>query len=34
VYRDVIRDWLTANASRPRGQRRSITDALGTPSLR
>jgi hypothetical protein len=34
MYREVIRDWLTCNAGRPRGQCRSITDALDTPSLR
>lgn len=34
VYRKVIRDWLASNAGRPRGQRRSITDRSGSPSLR
>jgi hypothetical protein len=34
AYRKHIRLWLEANAGRPRGQRRSITDPLGAPSLR
>lgn len=34
AYRKVIRDWLASNAGRPRGQRRSITDRSGSPSLR
>jgi hypothetical protein len=33
-YRKHIRFWLEANAGRPRGVRRSITDPLGVPSLR
>jgi hypothetical protein len=34
AYRKAILDWLIANGGRPRGLRRSITDPLGTPSLR
>lgn len=34
AYRKNIRLWLEANAGRPRGLRRSITDPLGVPSLR
>ena len=34
AYRKAILDWLAANAGRPRGSRRSITDPRGTPSLR
>jgi hypothetical protein len=34
AYRKAIRLWLEANAGRPRGLRRSITDPLGAPSLR
>ncbi len=34
AYRKSILDWLLANNGRPRGQRRSITDPLGIPSLR
>ena len=34
AYRKVIRDWLASNGGRPRGDRRSITDPAGAPSLR
>jgi hypothetical protein len=34
AYRKSILEWLLANDGRPRGQRRSITDDLGAPSLR
>lgn len=34
TYAKAIRNWLTANAGRPRTQRRAITDPLGSPSLR
>lgn len=34
AYRKAILDWLLANGGRPRGLRRSITDPLGSPSLR
>ena len=34
AYRKAIRDWLLANAGRPRAPRRALTDLLGHPSLR
>jgi hypothetical protein len=34
AYRKAIRDWLLANAGRPRAPRRAVTDLLGQPSLR
>jgi hypothetical protein len=34
AYRKAILDWLLANGGRPRGLRRSITDPLGSASLR
>jgi len=34
AYRKAIRDWLLANAGRPRPPRRAVTDLLGRPSLR
>lgn len=34
AYRKAILAWLLANAGRPRGLRRSVTDQLGSPSLR
>lgn len=34
AYRKAIRDWLASNGGRPRGDRRSIADPAGAPSLR
>lgn len=34
AYRKTVRDWLLANAGRPRAPRRAVTDLLGHPSLR
>jgi len=34
AYGKAIRDRLLANAGRPRGTRRAVTDLLGQPSLR
>lgn len=34
TYRKTIRQWLEANAGRPRGTRRSVADPFGAPSLR
>lgn len=34
AYRTGIRDWLAANAGRPRGTRRAVADPFGVHSLR